>query len=260
MNKILFLVSFLFCFNLHFYAIEPEDSTVYPKEHVPNERLSILPLLADVPNGDPKVQSDNTIPQWVVERISIEQKKLIEKFFKGKKHTDYMALLAVLADSALTNQYFERFKPETTDSAIWDQDRSFEALTKNLPPHVSYVSLPRCMLDYPIASTVEDCQLCSYRIYSPVNGDDIHLVLDILYKKGIDDSYKIVGQYVRLTGKLSDHAIWASNTGTRLVNPNPCGEEGYGMFKGCIAGYLSYFKDEKPKQVAVNFWFTISPK
>lgn len=260
MNKILLLVSFLFGFALHFYAVELEDSTAYPKEHVPNECLNILPLLADVPSGDPKVQSDNTIPKWVADRITPEQKKLIEFFFKGKNHTDYMALLPVLADSTLTNQYFERFKSEATDSAIQDQDRAFEALTKNLPPHVRYVALPRCVLDYPIASTVEGCQLCSYQIYSPVNGDDIHLVLDVFYKKETDDSYKIVGQYIRLTGKLSENAIWASNTGTRLVNPNPCNAEGYGMFEGCIAGYLSYFKDESPKQVAVNFWFTISPK
>ncbi len=260
-NRLFYLLGFIFCVALNINAAERNDSTVCSEEHVPNEVLENMhSLLADVPSDDPKVQSDSKIPKWVAERISAGQAKLIKKYMAGKEHTDYLALLSVLADSALTNQYFVRFKSQTTDSAIKARDHSFALMMKDLPPQVLYVSLPYMVLNRPVTNSVDNCQLCSYQIYSPINGDDIHVVLDVLFKKGQGDSYKIVGQYVRLIGKLSKTAVFASETKEPVVVIQRKPENGQGIFRGCIDGDLSYFKDGNPKQVLVNSWFSISPK
>lgn len=103
-----------------------------------------------------------------------------------------------------------------------------------------------------MSSSIEGCQLCSYPVYSPVNGDDIHLVLDVVFKREQNGEYKIVGQYLHLTGSLSKNAVWTSSAGQIPVSLDSLNEKGYGMFPGSIYGYISYFKDGKPKQVRVN--------
>lgn len=267
MNKrLIALFGIIVCFALSLSAIERVDSTVSGKGKVIEKEMNMQDLLADVPSGDPDLYSydsyDGTIPRWVLERINSDQAALIKKFGKGYDGINYTMLLSILGDSIATKEYFEKFRGYVSDSARNEREASFQSWVKAKKWSSYSVSagFPSYRLDYPMSSSVEGCQLCSYPVYSPVNGDDIHLVLDVVFKQGQNGEYKVLGQYLYLTGALSKNAIWASNTGTSIVSSDAWDEKGYGMFPGSISGYISYFKDGKPKQVMVNLLLTVSPK
>lgn len=254
LKKIQF-VFMLICLVGRIFASVPTDSLLNVKNDIP----AVHSLMANVPSGDPTVMTEGCIPKWVVSHVSPSQLRLVKKYLNGKKCVDFSSLLPCLMDSLLTSQYFECFQRYITDSAINERDEAFKSLIKDLPASSCSTGLPQLRFNYPIASFVEDCQLCRYHIYSPVNGDDIHVVLDVVFKKKQNGTYVIEGQYLRLTGKLSENAVLA-NEKWNPVDLDPWHEKDYDMFPGCISAYLYYFKDGKPKQVLVNSFISISPK
>lgn len=118
-------------------------------------------------------------------------------------------------------------------------------------------------IDYTKYATVapivynDKCTFVSAEVFSPENGDDIHVAVDITYKYD-KDTIVYVGRSVRLAGALAHNACFVHDG--EPIDINPIEWENNQRIAGMVSGYLAYFVGDEQKKVNVYSKFAIDMK
>lgn len=101
----------------------------------------------------------------------------------------------------------------------------------------------------------DNCKYATYTVYTPSNGDDIHVAVDVVWKQ-IGDEAKIVSYLVRLKGSLEKRAIFSKIFERDIMSFGYYKKKK--LFEGSIMGNLYYFTGDKENKVFVNRHFELS--
>lgn len=101
----------------------------------------------------------------------------------------------------------------------------------------------------------ENCKYATYTVYTPSNGDDIHVAVDVVWKQ-IGDEIKIVSSQIRLKGSLEKRAIFSKIFERGMMSFGYYKKKN--QFQGTIMGNLYYFKGDQENKVFVNRHFELA--
>ena len=110
----------------------------------------------------------------------------------------------------------------------------------------------------PMSLPETQCKFASFEIFTPANMDDIHIVVDIVWKE-TDGNVVILNRSLRLIGGLAKNAIFAKELDDdfALFTYN----NRYNSFLGSIYGHLYYISGNRKNNILVHRQFMLeNPK
>lgn len=143
------------------------------------------------------------------------------------------------------NDFFRKI-PETVEHRTQTKDIGLEQWKSgNTPMNVLA----------PDEAIQENCRYATYTVFSPSNGDDIHVAVDVVWKQ-VGDEVKIVSYQVRLKGSLEKRAIFSKIFERDIMYFGYYKKKK--LFEGSIMGNLYYFTGDKENKVIVKRQFELS--
>lgn len=106
----------------------------------------------------------------------------------------------------------------------------------------------------PSLALSDSCHYARYVLYSPMSGDDIHVVLEIVFKR-IGQDVIIISKNIQLTGALAKNALFSKVFDEAIIHFFYSKKKN--MFGGNICGNLCYFSGDQEKKIYVGRVFTL---
>lgn len=100
----------------------------------------------------------------------------------------------------------------------------------------------------------DSCHYARYVLYSPMTGDDIHVELEVVFKR-IGQDVKIISKNIQLTGALAKNALFSKVFDEAIIHFFYSKKRN--VFGGDICGNLCYFSGDQEKKVYVGRVFTL---
>lgn len=106
----------------------------------------------------------------------------------------------------------------------------------------------------PMSLPEAPCKFASFNIFTPANKDDIHIVVDVVWKE-MDGKVEILNRSIRLIGSLAKKAIFAKELDDDFTHFTY--NKRYMSFLGSIYGHLYYTSGNRKINILVHQQFML---